>query len=93
MKPLEKDLENQCVKYAARFGCKAIKLVDIGRKGFPDRSILCPSGKAFFVEFKRIGGKVSKSQIEYHAAIVDLGFDVWIVDNFTRFKKILEGYL
>lgn len=93
MKKLEKEIEAACVKYAECWKCKALKLIDRGRKGFPDRSIFCPNGKLFLVEFKRPNEKPTQVQLEYHAALIDLGFDIWLCDNLEQFKKIFHRYV
>ena len=92
MKPLEKEIEAAAVKYATNLGCKALKLIDRGRKGFPDRSFFLPGGKLFLVEFKRPNEKPTQVQLEYHAALIDLGFEIWLCDNLDQFKKIFHRY-
>ena len=93
MKKLEKEIEAGAVKYATSQGCKALKLIDRGRKGFPDRSVFCPNGKLFLVEFKRPYEKPTQVQIECHAALEALGFDVYTIDNLPAFKSILKDYV
>ena len=93
MKKLEKEIEAAAVRYAECHGCKALKLIDRGRKGFPDRSFFLPGGKLFLVEFKRPKEKPTQVQLEYHAALIDLGFDVWLCEGLEQFKKIFHRYV
>lgn len=93
MKKLEKEIEAAAVKYAESLGCKALKLIDRGRKGFPDRSIFVPGGKLFLVEFKRPKEKPTQVQLEYHATLKKLGFSVYLVDSIVDFKHVLHCYV
>lgn len=90
---LEKEIEKQCVEYAVSFGIIGLKLVDVARKGFPDRSFLVPGGEIFLVEFKLPGEKPSAVQTIYHLTLENLGFKVFVVDCLEDFRSILGVYL
>lgn len=89
----EVDIEDSFVKYAESKGCKAFKLVFLSGRGFPDRTILCPGGRIFFIEFKRKGGKVSEHQKKVRKLLIDLGFYCHICDAKGQAEKILDGWL
>jgi hypothetical protein len=94
MVKLEKDIESAFVKYAFSKNCWPIKFSDPARKGAPDRLVLCPFQKLFWIEFKR-GKKsiVSEHQKRYAADLALLGFPVYLCDNLKRAKEILNLYL
>ena len=50
---LEANLEKKVVKWAEERGGEAIKLIDDGGRGFPDRTIVLPDRKLLFTELKR----------------------------------------
>lgn len=89
----EVDIENTFVTYASNRNCKALKLVFLVGRGFPDRTILCPGGKVFFIEFKRKGGKMSPQQEQVRKLLTDLGFKYYICNKKAQAEKILEGNL
>lgn len=50
---LEKDLERQFCRRVQEEGGQAWKFVSPGKSGVPDRIVLFPGGRIFFVELKR----------------------------------------
>lgn len=74
----EKSIEDGFVDYAKSRGCWAIKLVLLSGRGWPDRTVLAPAGRLWFVEFKRKGKLPTKLQRSIQERIELLGF-VYIV--------------
>jgi len=61
--------------------------------GFPDTMLLI-EGHCFFVEFKRMRtGRISDNQKLAHKKISKCGFDVYIIDDYQVFKKVLNEIL
>jgi len=89
----ESEIESKFVAYATKKGCKAMKLVMLHGRGFPDRTIFCPGGKMFFVEFKRKSKKMSKTQILIHRQLAQLGFDYYLCDEIGQAEKYLDEVL
>jgi len=89
----EIDIENPFVKYAKRCGCKALKLIFLNKKGFPDRTILCPGGRIFFIEFKRDGKKQSPSQKLVQILLESFSFEYYVCDQKGQAEKILTEFL
>lgn len=90
---LEKSLEAQLRIKAKNAGALALKFVSPGKAGVPDRIILVPGGKIFFVEMKRPGGKLRPLQQKVITDIRKLGFDVFVIDSkdgITDFIKTLK---
>lgn len=54
--------------------------------------MLLSDGVAFFVEFKRPDGKLSKLQEREIARIRKLGHACYVVSNITEAKALLEKY-
>jgi len=93
MSRLEKSIEVRCCKLARDHGAIAVKLNVESRRGWPDRMILGPKGRMFFVEFKRPGEKPRKLQEFIHKGLYAMGYDVYIVDNENQFRSILDAEL
>lgn len=49
--------------------------------GVPDRMVLMPGGRIFFVELKREGEKPEPIQIVWHARLREKGFHVVVIDS------------
>lgn len=58
-----------------------LKLNVRGRRGWPDRMLLLPRGRAVFVEFKRPGGKLSALQALVISNLRKQGFTVGVYDD------------
>ena len=59
----------------------AFKFVSPGFNGVPDRIILVPMGRIYFVETKAPGGKLRKLQRYVNDLIKELGFKVMLLDS------------
>ena len=84
---LESTLEGRCRLWAlSQHSVKSRKLYK--SIGDPDR-IFFKAGKLIFVEFKRPGEKPRAIQVHVHNTLRLDGFDVFVIDNFEDFKKII----
>lgn len=86
----ESVIEARCVRYAKRTGCWALKLWPTVT-GLPDRLVLMPRGRVWFVEFKTPAGRVSVRQTIVMAVLVKLGFRVDVIRDFVSFAKVLDS--
>jgi len=59
---LEKDIEKRFVTEAKKAGCLIYKFVSPGNTGVPDRILITPEGRVWFVELKTDIGRLSVSQ-------------------------------
>ncbi len=57
-----------------------------GFVGIPDRLVLLPGGRVFFVEFKQKGKKPHPVQKFVHNQLIRLGFIVYVIDS----KAVIE---
>ncbi len=70
-----------------------IKLLPFLLNGLPDRLVLLPGGKFYFVETKTPGDGPSKIQIQIHKKLYKLGFNVYIVDSEEKLYNFLKQIL
>jgi len=89
--PSEANLERRCVVYAKLCGC--ILLKQQGTGGIPDRLLLMPNGRHCFIELKREGGRLSPLQLYTKRMYEALGHEVYEVDNYELFQRILNERL
>lgn len=87
---LENKLEDKCCKEIEFLGGVAIKLKNPGYRGLPDRLVLLPGRRVFFIEFKRERtGRLSAQQIKIAKQLKTLGFSIYIIDNLLDFEVCL----
>lgn len=89
----EIDIEKAFCKYADKLGCKALKLIFLNKKGFPDRTIICNGGRIFFIEFKREGKKPSPAQVIVRRMLESFGFEYYICDTKGQAESHLDNFL
>jgi hypothetical protein len=92
LKPKEASHERKFVEYAKSVGCKAVKFKTT--RNDPDRQVLCPGGRAFFIEFKRDEGETPRDgQINRAKELAGLGFQVCFCFSFEQAQKALDHFL
>ena len=71
----EKTIEKWLREGCDRLGLLAMKFTSPGNDGVPDRLVICPDGRALFVELKTDTGRLSPIQAWQHKRmrIKDLG--------------------
>lgn len=90
----ENKLEDRSVAKVEAAGGVALKLVILGVRGWPDRTVLLPGGRLFFCEMKRRKvGVVSAQQSKWGRVLRGLGFAVYVVDSDEEFDAILKKEL
>lgn len=93
---LESDVESYLIKRVKNeLNGWALKFVSPGQNGVPDRIVLIPPGKIYFVETKAPGKKLRKLQEWVCGVIKGLGFVVLRIDTKPKvddfIKEVLEG--
>ena len=82
MTQLERDIEQKLRRGVEAQGGKCLKWVCPGWSGVPDRIILLPGGRLYFVETKRPkGGVVRALQNKWREWLTELGFSVVTIWN------------
>lgn len=89
----EVDIEDNFVKHAKNKKCKALKLRYLNKKGFPDRTVCCPGGRIFFIEFKRKNKKQTAPQKIAQKLLEGLGFEYHVCDKIGQAEAILDDFL
>lgn len=94
MTALEEEIERRLRKMVAKHGGKCLKWVCPGWTGVPDRIVLMPGGRIWFVELKRPkGGKVSAMQAWWNKELQQLGFQAIYILNeadIADFEQIIQ---
>jgi len=91
MSTSEKVLERKLREATKRLGGIAVKIGSPSFTGLPDRLVLLPGGRIWFVEMKSTGKKPSPRQLVVHALLRRLGFTVWVIDSETLLNDFLNA--
>ncbi|WP_249188873.1 hypothetical protein [Burkholderia dolosa] len=78
---LEKTVEAYLVERVRAAGGDAYKFTSPQRRSVPDRIVVFPPGRLYFVELKRPGNKPTKPQLREHDRLRALGCDVRVIDS------------
>ena len=89
----EIDIEKAFCKDAKNKRCKALKLIYLNKKGFPDRAVLCPEGRIFFIEFKRKGKPLNPPQVTAKKLLESFGFTYHVCDVMGQAETYLDDFL
>ena len=87
---LEKNIEDEVVKWCDNQGWLCLKVLIKGRRGFPDRLIVAPHGIVAFLELKTSKGTLSIHQIEQYGSIYNLGHRVGVCYSTVDAVEFLE---
>jgi len=87
---LEREIEAVVCAYAKEKGMLHYKFSSPSRIGVPDRLFLSPYQRAFWIEFKREGGKPTPAQTRECLKIRKCGFEVYLVDTVEDGKKVID---
>ncbi|WP_208457128.1 VRR-NUC domain-containing protein [Burkholderia gladioli] len=88
---LEKTVEAYLVERVRALGGTAYKFTSPARASVPDRIVILPPGRIFFVELKRPGGKLTRGQEREHEHLRRLGTDVRMLDSIGAINAFLNA--
>lgn len=90
LKESEKILEPKLAREVKKVGGWALKLPATFVSGLPDRLVLMPGGRAYFVEMKTTGEKPRKIQLAIHRKLRSMGFDVFVIDSTKGINEFIR---
>ena len=86
---IERDIEDHLVRRANEIGGEVRKVKWIGRRGAPDRVVMLPGGRLYWVELKRPGQKAAPHQAREHERMRGMGQLVVVIDSFEAIEALL----
>ena len=90
---MEANIEKRLMKSVKAMGGRPIKLNPLWNIGIPDRMILLPGSRIYFIELKH-RSKISKAQKIWISWLTDCGFDARVIrgrNELTIFLKEIEN--
>lgn len=86
----ERDVEARLRQGVHRLGGKAYKFTSPGNTGVPDREVILPGGRIFFVELKTEKGRTSPVQQAQIRALRKLGCEVRVLYGMQDVENFLQ---
>lgn len=86
----EASIEKFLKKCVEQNGGLCLKFVSPSMAGVPDRIVLLPHGRIFFVELKAPGKKAKPHQERLHRIFEKLGATVYVADSKEKVRDILK---
>jgi len=90
---LEKEIESYLAKQVKLRGGYCLKWVSPSTSFVPDRIVLAPKGKIYFIEMKRPGGRLSEGQKRFHAKLAKLDIEVFVLSSREEVDTWLMNYM
>lgn len=87
----EANIEKFLKKCVEDSGGLCLKFVSPSMAGVPDRIVLLPHGKIFFVELKAPGKKAKPHQERLHTVFKNLGATVYVADSKEKVREIMSN--
>lgn len=85
----EKTLEARLVREIQNRGGMALKYTSQHHRGIPDRIILMPFGRIYFVELKSTGKKPTALQRHALKSLTSMGYFATVIDNSQDLEALL----
>ena len=92
----ERDVETYFRKHAEDLGCLLLKWVSPGNDGVPDRILVIPGGRVWFIEFKTKTGRLSKTQELWRRRLRDRGCTALVIrgkEEAAELAGALKAYM
>lgn len=86
----ERELERKLVKAVERIGGQAPKWVSPGERGVPDRIVIMPHGKTYYVELKSETGQLHPLQARWIRKLLGLGHKAYVVDSEESLQNFID---
>jgi hypothetical protein len=86
----EKLIEKKLRERVKKLGGLAVKFFVLSFTGFPDRIVLMPGARIWFVELKSTGKKPKPRQVEVLGLLSRLGFETRVIDDETGLNEFFK---
>ena len=87
---LESKIEEKMKKEIEKLGGLALKFTSPGMAGVPDRLVLLPKGRIYFVELKAPGKSLRPLQLKRKEQLEALGLKVYVIDSYKKIDEFTQ---
>lgn len=88
---LEKQIETKVCDHAKTKNVLVYKFTSPARAAVPDRLFIGPTGRVWFIEFKREGQKPTPAQEREHARLRGHNVSVFVIDDVEQGKAVVDA--
>lgn len=86
----EANVEKYLIRYVKDKGGLCLKFISASMRGLPDRIVILPQGKIFFVELKAKGKKPRPEQTRVHKLFSSLDVKVYTADSKEKVRSVVD---
>jgi hypothetical protein len=86
----EANVEKYLIRYVKDKGGLCLKFISASMRGLPDRIVILPQGKIFFIELKAKGKKPRPEQTRVHKLFSSLGVKVYTADSKEKVRSVVD---
>mgnify|MGYP005927744117 CR=1 FL=1 len=86
----EANVEKYLIRYVKDKGGLCLKFISASMRGLPDRIVILPQGKIFFVELKAKGKKPRPEQTRVHKLFNSLDAKVFVADSKESVRSVVD---
>ncbi|WP_340293447.1 VRR-NUC domain-containing protein [Staphylococcus coagulans] len=86
----ESNIEKYLVREVKKKKGLCLKWVAPGTKGVPDRIVIMPKGKTYYVEMKQPNGRIDPLQKYMHKQLADRGHQVFTLWDKKQVDEFIE---
>jgi hypothetical protein len=90
IKMQEANVEKYLIRYVKDKGGLCLKFISASMRGLPDRIVILPQGKIFFLELKAKGKKPRPEQKRVHTLFSSLGAKVYTADSKEKVRSVVD---
>lgn len=90
IKMQEANVEKYLIRYVKDKGGLCLKFISASMRGLPDRIVILPQGKIFFIELKAKGKKPRPEQTRVHKLFNSLGAKVFVADSKESVRSVVD---
>lgn len=88
---IESEIEQKMKDAIEARGGLFIKFVSPSKRGVPDRIVITPNGRVYFVELKKEGGRLSPIQRYMHGEFRRHGVEVYTLTGLQECLDFVKG--
>lgn len=90
---IEREVELYLRNLVKRSGGKAYKFESPGNDGVPDRLVVFPGNRIYFIELKRPGGKPRPLQVKKINELKSFGCKVGVIDSKEKVDSFVRNVI
>ena len=87
---LESKIEKRLKREVEKISGLCLKFTSPGMSGVPDRLVLLPKGRIYFVELKAQRKTLRPLQIKRKEQLENLGFKVYVIDSYKKIDRFIQ---